>query len=128
MVGVSSWVSLGKPARCRGALPAPNTPAHVRALVHLESSSLRWIHLTANDLVCSGRRRPAVASQLASLSGWLEANACPGYSLVMGGPPPMAVAIKPLVPERMALPERGGASIWRCGCPSRSDQSIAVLG
>ena len=60
MVGVSSWVSLGRPARCRGALPAPNKPPHVRALVHLASSSLRWIRLieSANDLVGSGRRGP----------------------------------------------------------------------
>ena len=80
MVDVSSWISVGRPAPCRGALPAPNTPAHVRVLILFESSSLRWIRLieSANDLVGSERRGHAVASQLASLSGWLGANACPG--------------------------------------------------
>ena len=76
VVGVSSWVSLGRPSRYRVALAPPSSPAHARALAHIENSALRWIRLTesAEDLVSSGRRGRAIADQLAALGGWLHAH------------------------------------------------------
>ena len=99
-------------SRYRVELAPPSSPAHARALSHIENSALRWIRLTesAEDLVGSGRRGPAIADQLAALGGWLHAHsgACTGYGPVRGGPAPMgSVAIKPLVPARISLPERG---------------------
>ena len=112
IVGVSSWVSLGGPARCPPELQPPTSPAHLLALDHLETSSLRWIRLieSSPDLVGSGRKGPAVARQFGALRNWLAAfpDACHGYAPVRGGLARTgAVTAKPLVPERMSLPAQG---------------------
>ena len=120
ILGVSSWLSLGSLAKCPACLPAPTTPAHVLALAHIERSTLRWIRLieSSPDLVGCGRRGPAAAHQLEALRGWLNAcrNACDGYGPVKGGPAPIGtVETKPLVPERMALPQQGATfdlGVW----------------
>ena len=120
IVGVSSWVSLGGPAKCPPDLQLPTSPAHILALDHLETSSLRWIRLieSSPDLVGSGRKGPAVARQFDALRDWMAAfpDACHGYAPVRGGLARMgAVTVKPLVPERMSLPSRGATfdlSAW----------------
>ena len=114
VLGVSSWVSLGRPATCPSSLQPSTSPAHDLALAHIEKSCLRWIRLIEStpDLVDCGRRGPAVARQLDALRDWLAASpdACNGYAPVWGGPAPMgSVTVKPLVPERMALPPRGAS-------------------
>ena len=113
VMGVSSWMALGGPAKCPQLLQSPTTAAHELAIAHIERSSSRWIRLieSSPDLIGCGRRGPAVARQLDALRAWLEAfpDVCRDYGLVRGGPAPMgAVAVKPHVPERMALPTRGG--------------------
>ena len=112
ILGVSSWLSLGSPSKCPAGLQPAITPAHVLALAHIEKSALRWIRLIEStpDLVGCGRRGPAAAHQLEALRGWLNAcgNACDGYGPVKDGPAPIgAVETKPIVPERMALPQQG---------------------
>ena len=61
----SRWLTLGGPAKCPGELQSPTSPAHGLALVHIETSSLRWIRLIKPSpaLVGCGRRGPAVARQ-----------------------------------------------------------------
>ena len=80
ILGVSSWLSLGGPARCPDLLQSPTSAAHELALVHIKKSSLRWIRLieSSPDLIGCGRRGPAVARQLDALRAWLEAfpDAC----------------------------------------------------
>ena len=112
VMGVSSWMALGGPAKCPQLLQSPTTAAHELAIAHIERSSSRWIRLieSSPDLIGCGRRGPAVARQLDALRTWLAAfpDACQGYGPVRGGPAPMGtVTVKPLVPERMALPVRG---------------------
>ena len=93
ILGVSSWVVLGRPAKCPGTLEPPISPAHGLALAHIERSSLHWIRLieSSADLVGSGRRGRAVARHLAELRTWLKAflDACQGYGPVRGGPAPL---------------------------------------
>ena len=112
VLGVSSWLASGRTAKCPPSLQPATSTAHGLALAHIEKSSLRWIRLIEStpDLISSGRRGPAVAQNFTELRSWLYAfpDACQGYGPVRGGPAPLkSVAVKPLDPERMALPQQG---------------------
>ena len=123
----SNFVALGRHRRCPRALPRAESAAHDTALTFVRLRALQFVKLMeAGGAIGSGRRGPALLTQLEQLSTWARTHrsgfdpyrqSCGAERLAKldaGGS-----AVLPVVAERISLPAKGATCALHHWMPKR---------